>query len=68
MQIQVIDKQDGIYRLLISQKEHSFCGVTLWGDSFIPIKAGLNNYSLCWNIGKKKVSYKQIAKVVRGWK
>lgn len=64
--IQLIDKQGNNYRLLIDGKQYFFYKLSLWKDGIVPLKSGLNNGSLSWNIGKKKVSYWQIKKAING--
>ena len=62
--IQLIDKQGKMYRLKINENDYLFSGICLWKDGIIPLKAGLNNGSLCWNMGKGKISYLQIKKAM----
>lgn len=64
MNIQFIEKQDNMYRLLINGKDYYFSGLCLWKDRIIPLKIGLNNGSIGWNIGKSKISYLQIKQAI----
>jgi hypothetical protein len=64
MNIQLIDKQNNNYRLLIDGFKCLFIPMELFTKGLFPVKKCLNNNSLGWYVNRKFVSYKQIKKSI----
>lgn len=64
MNIQLIEKQKGSYRLMIYGIDCVFKPMELFTTGLFPVKKCMNNGSLGWYVNRKFVSYKQIKKVL----
>ena len=62
--IQLIEKQNKIFRIKIDGIEHHFTGTMLFRDSFLPLSAKVKGSTLGWNTCGKFVSYNQIKKAI----
>jgi hypothetical protein len=62
--IQIIEKQNGNYRLLINGIECLFIPLDLFTTGLMPVKRTQVNNSLGWYVNRKFVSYKQIKKAI----
>jgi hypothetical protein len=60
--IQLIEKQNGNYRLLINEVECLFKPMELFINKFMPVKKCCVNGSLGWYVGRKFISYNKIKK------
>jgi hypothetical protein len=65
MEIQVIEKQDNIYRLLIDGVRCDFIPLELFVNSILPVKKCYVNGSLVYYVNRKRVSYWQIKKAIK---
>lgn len=64
MNIQVIEKQGNIYRLLINGIACDFIPMELFVNGILPVKKCMVNGSLGWYINRRFVSYRQIKKAI----
>lgn len=64
MNIQLIDKQDNNYRLLIEGVECLFIPLDLFVSGVLPVKKTQVNGSLGWYVRGKFVSYRKIKSAI----
>lgn len=64
MNIQIIEKQKGSYRLNIYGVECLFIPMELFTTGLLPVKKCLNNGSFGWYVNRKFISYKAIKKTI----
>jgi hypothetical protein len=64
MDIQLIEKQNNIYRLKINGVNCCFISLDLFINGLFPIKRCYVNGSLGWYVNRKFVSYNQIKKCI----
>jgi hypothetical protein len=65
MEIQVIEKHENIYRLLIDGVRCDFIPLELFVNSILPVKKCYVNGSLVYYVNRKRVSYWQIKKAIK---
>lgn len=68
MSIELIDKQNNNYRLLVNDIECLFIPMDLFTTGISPVKKCIVNGSLGWYVGRKFVSYKKIKKAINDFR
>ena len=63
--IQLIEKQNTNYRLLINEVECLFMPMDLFTTSFLPVKKCVVNGSIGWYVKRKFISYNKIKKAIK---
>lgn len=66
MNIELIEKQGTIYRLLIDCTTCDFIPMELFVNDFLPVKKCIVNGSLGWYVNRRFVSYRKIKKAIKG--